>query len=68
MDNIFFGKLGAKEVTIANMYKEERCKAEEVYVLGFVPIHLLPKKRLCSLDPFLHRLITELEDIFIDHK
>ena len=36
---------GAIEVTIATMPKVERCKAEEVYVAGFVPSHMLPKKR-----------------------
>jgi hypothetical protein len=61
----FFLFLGAIEVTIANMYKAERSKVEEVYVVGFVPSYLLPKKRPCLLDPFLDLLVTEIEDIFI---
>ena len=60
--------LGAVEVTIANMYKKERSCTEEVYVVGFVPSHLLPKKRPCSLDPFLHVLVSDVEDIFINGK
>ena len=53
------------KVTIANMYKAERSKVEEVYVVGFVPTYLLPKKRPCLLDPCLDPLITDVEDIFI---
>ena len=59
---------GAIEVSIANMYKEERCATEEVYVVGFVPSHMLPKKRPNSLDPFLEPLVSEIENIFIDGK
>lgn len=58
--------IGALEVMIANMEKEQRSKTEEVYVVGFVPSHTLPKKRPCSIDPFLHPLVTEIEDIFIN--
>ena len=47
------------------MSKVERCKAEEVYVVGFVPSHMLPKKRPISLDPFLEPLIADIEDGFI---
>lgn len=36
------------------------------YVCGFVPCYLLPKKMLWSQDPFLHPLVTEIEDAFID--
>ena len=60
--------LGAVEVTIANMHKKERCCSEEVYVVGFVPSHLLPKKRPCALDPFIHPLVSDVEDIFINGK
>jgi len=53
-------------VTIANMTKEARGSTEEIYPIGFVPSYMLPKRRSCSLDPFLHPLISEVEDIFID--
>lgn len=56
---------GAIEVTIATMSKVERCKAKEVYVVGFVPSHMLPKKRPISLDPFLEPLIVDIGDVFI---
>lgn len=48
------------------MSKVERCKAEEVYVVGFVPSHMLPKKRPISLAPFLEPLIVDIEDGFIN--
>lgn len=48
------------------MSKEQRCSTDEVYVVGFVPSHLLPKKRPISLDPFLEPLMTDIEDGFID--
>lgn len=57
---------GAIEVSIANMYKEDRSATEEVYVVGFVPSHMLPKKQPNALDPFLEPLISEIENIFID--
>ena len=59
---------GAIDVSIGNMYKEERSTTGEVYVVGFVPNYLLPKKRPCTLDPFLHPLISEVEEIFINGK
>ena len=59
---------GAIDVSIGNMYKEERSATGEVYVVGFVPNYLLPKKRPCTLDPFLHPLISEVEEIFINGK
>ena len=49
------------------MEKSDRVMSED-YVAGFVPCHLLPHKRPCSLDPFLDPLITEIEDIFINGK
>ena len=48
------------------MAKCDRSSTEEVYIAGFVPSYLLPHKRPCSLDPFLHPLITEIEDLFIN--
>ena len=58
--------LGSIEISIATMSKKERAKNEEVYVCGFVPSHLLPKKRPNSLDPFIHPLVEEVEDLFIN--
>lgn len=37
-------------------------------MVGFIPSHLLPKKRPSSLDPFLHPLVSDVEDIFINGK
>jgi len=48
------------------MSKRDRSKNGEVYVCGFVPSYQLPNKTPWSLDPFLHPLITEIEDAFID--
>ena len=48
------------------MSKEDRWSTDEIYPIGFVPSYMLPKKRPCSLDPFLHPLISEVEDIFIN--
>ena len=51
------------------MSKVERCKAEEVYVVGFVPSHLLPNKRRIYLDPFfpfLDPFVADIEDGFIN--
>ena len=59
---------GAFEVSIATMSKQERSKSGEVYVCGFVPSYLLPNKRPNSLDPFLHPLIEEVKDLFINGK
>lgn len=58
--------IGAIEVTIANMAKAERSKTDQVYVVGFVPSYQLPKSRPCSLDPFLHPLVSDIENIFIN--
>lgn len=57
---------GALEVSIANLYKKDRNATDEVYVVGFVPSHMLPKKQPNALDPFLEPLISEIENIFID--
>lgn len=53
-------------MSIATMSKLHRCDVEEVYVVGFVPSYCLPKKRPVSLDPFLHPLVEEIEDLFIN--
>ena len=57
---------GAIEVQIANMYKGDRQKQSEIFVLGFVPAYLLPKGRPVALDPFLSPLIDDIEDGFIN--
>ena len=61
-------KLGAFEIGIATMAKEKRLDVGEVYVLGFVPSYLLPKKRPVSLDPFMEPFIRDIEDGFINGK
>ena len=48
------------------MSKLDRCNVEEVFVVGFFPSYCLPKKRPISLDPFLHPLVEEIEDLFIN--
>ena len=50
------------------MSKKDRFSSHEVYVVGFVPSSELPKRRPCSIDPFLHPLVTDLTDIFINGK
>lgn len=60
--------IGAIEVSIANVYNNERSVTEEVYVVGFVPNYLLPRRRPCALGPFLHPLVSEVEEIFINGK
>lgn len=56
---------GAIEISVLNMSKMDRCCTDEVYVVGFVPCYIVPKKRPCALDPFLEPLIKDLEDSFI---
>ena len=36
---------GAIEVSIASMSKVHCCHTDEIYVVGFVPSYLIPKKR-----------------------
>ena len=57
--------IGAIEISIATMLKEDRSKNEEVYVCGFVPNYLLPR-RPNAIDPFLCPLIEEVEECFAD--
>ena len=59
-------KCGAIEVSVATMSKQERCKVDEVYVVGFVPSNLVPTDNPNALDPFLWPLVGELKDGFID--
>lgn len=58
--------IGSIEVQIATMCKLDRSNTDEVYVCGFVPCYMVPNSMPWSLDPFLHPLITEIEDAFID--
>ena len=51
-------------MSIATISKEHRCHIDEVYVVGFVPSYLIPKKRSQALDPFLEPLIKDLEEGF----
>lgn len=48
------------------MLKVERCKVEEVYVVGFVLLYMFLKKRLIFLDFFLELFIVDIEDGFIN--
>lgn len=57
---------GAIEVSLATMSKVHRCHIDEIYVIGFVPSYLIPKKRSPALDPFLEPLIKDLEEGFIN--
>lgn len=45
---------------------EDRCKAEEVFVVGFVPCYLLPNKRPVALDQFLAPFNEEMERGFVE--
>ena len=53
----------AIEVQVANLPKEIRSSVDEVYVIGFVPVCLLPHQ---NLDPFLKPFLEEIKDIFIN--
>lgn len=48
------------------MSKGHRCHTDEIYVVGFVPSYLIPKKRSHALDPFLEPLINDLEEGLIN--
>ena len=63
---IYLSVKGSIEVQIATMSKQDRSKTNEVYVCGFVPSYALPNKMPWSLDPFLHPLVTEIEDTFVN--
>jgi len=56
---------GSFEVSIANLKKSDRCKTEEVYVVGFVPCFQVPNIPN-RLDPFLQPLMDDLCDGFIE--
>ena len=48
---------------MANLPKEIRNSVDEVYVIGFVPVCLLPHR---NLDQFLKPFLKEIKDIFIN--
>lgn len=48
------------------MSKVHLSHTNEIYVVGFVPSYLIPKKRSQTLDPFLEPLINDLEKGFIN--
>ena len=54
---------GAIELQLANLPKEIRSSVDEVYVIGFVPVCLLPHQ---NLDPFFKPFLEEIKDIFIN--
>ena len=54
------------DIQIATMSKSDRANIDEGYVCGFIPKYLLSSKMPWPLDPFLHPLIVEIEDLFID--
>ena len=63
--NIYF-TIGAKEMSVATMAKEERLKTGEVYTVGFVPSCDLPNGQPDSIDPFLEPLVRDIEAGFIE--
>ena len=58
--------IGAIEVSVATMAKEERLQTGEVYTVGFVPSYDLPDARPNSIDPFLEPLVSDIEKGFIE--
>lgn len=61
--NFFIGSI---EISVATMSKVDRNHSDEVYVTSFVPHAVLPNKQPKSLDPFLEKLVNELEELFIN--
>ena len=60
--------VGAIDVSVATMKKEERLQTGEVYTVGFVPSYDLPDKRPNSIDPFLEPLVSDIDNGFIEGK
>ena len=60
--------IGAIDVSVATMKKEERLQTGEVYTVGFVPSYDLPDKRPNSIDPFLEPLVSDIDNGFIEGK
>ena len=57
---------GSIEISITNMYKEDRAHVEEVYVVGFVPNNSVPNDVPERFGPFLEPLMNDLTNGFID--
>lgn len=57
---------GSIEISVANMYKEDRAHVDEVYVVGFVPSTSVPNDVPEHFDPFLEPLMNDLSSGFID--
>ena len=60
--------IGAIDVSVATMAKEQRLQTGEVYTVGFVPSYDLPDARPNSIDPFLEPLVSDIENGFIEGK
>lgn len=60
--------IGAIDVSVATMKKEERLQTGEAYTVGFVPSYDLPDKRPNSIDPFLEPLVSDIDNGFIEGK
>jgi len=58
--------VGAIDVQVATVSKQNRQHSVEVYTVAFVPSYLLPDSRPVSLDPFLEPLVRDFEDGFIE--
>lgn len=63
---LFYAIVGAIDVQVATVSKQDRQHTVEVYTVGFVPSYLLPDSRPVSLDPFLDPLVRDFEDGFIE--
>ena len=60
--------IGAIDVSVATMAKEQRLQTGEVYTVGFVPSYDLPDARPNSIDPFLEPPVSDIENGFIEGK
>ena len=60
--------IGAIDVSVAAVAKEQRLQTGEVYTVGFVPSYDLPDARPNSIDPFLEPLVSDIENGFIEGK
>ena len=56
--------IGAIDVSVATIAKEQRLRTGEVYTVGFVPSYDLPDARPNSIDP----LVSDIEKGFIEGK
>ena len=60
--------IGAIDVSVATMAKEQRLQTGEVYTVGFVPSYDLPYARPNCIDPFLEPVVSDIEKGFIEGK